>query len=129
MGEEHDPDGQDEGEAADAEPKTPQAAKGEFFAALSHLKNAAEILVGAADPAVRKAASQAEKALEKVGREAEPMARQLGAELGKMTRSLVDVLEGRPRKGDAPAGDDDEESDIERLEREAERDDRDKKKP
>lgn len=117
MAEEHDE--RDESGDETADEKTPQAAKGEFLAALGHLKNAAEILVGAADPAVRKAATQAERALEKVGREAEPMARQLGAELGKMTRSLVDVLEGRPARGsDAPPQG--EESDIERLEREAE---------
>ncbi|MDQ3033531.1 MAG: hypothetical protein M3Y87_14020 [Myxococcota bacterium] len=130
MADEQDRDEHDEQGGAATGEKTPQAAKGEFLAALGHLKNAAELLVGAADPAVRKAATQAEKALEKVGREAEPMARQLGAELGKMTRSLVDVLEGKPR-GDAAASAD--ESDIERLEREAasseaQREDDDEKK-
>lgn len=121
MADDHDDDerthGEDEGAGEERGGKSPQAAKGEFLAALGHLKNAAEILVGAADPAVRKAATQAEKTLEKIGREAEPMARQLGAELGKMTRSLVDVLEGRPGAKD---GEDDgaPESDIERLERE-----------
>lgn len=124
MADEHDRDGQDEQESADPGEKSPQAAKSEFLAALGHLKNAADILVGAADPAVRKAASQAEKALEKVGREAEPMARQLGAELGKMTRSLVDVLEGKPRSDASPPED---ESDIERLEREAQREDDEKR--
>ncbi len=99
----------------------PTAAKSELVAALGHLKNAAELLIGAADPAVRKAATQAEKALEKVGREAEPMARQLSTELGKMTRSLIDVFEGRghARKSEPPS----QESDIERLEREASRSD------
>lgn len=101
-------------------PPRPSDAKAELFAALGHMKKAAELLVAAADPAVRKAATEAEKALEKVGKEAEPMARQLGAELGKMTRGLVDALEGRSRTGGEAS---DEQSEVERLEREAEGDD------
>lgn len=103
-------------------------AKGELFAALGHLKNAAQILASAADPAVRKAASEAEKVLQKVGAEAEPMAQKVGAELGKMAGSIVSAIEGagKGRKSEpAPAG---EESEVERLEREAEDDAPPKKK-
>ncbi|AKF06481.1 hypothetical protein [Sandaracinus amylolyticus] len=116
----------DEGRDESEKGPSPADAKNELFAALGHMKKAAELLVAAADPAVRKAATEAEKALEKVGKEAEPMARQLGAELGKMTRGLVDALEGRRGKSETPQQSDDE-SEVERLEREAERDDEKKR--
>ena len=109
--------GNHDDDETEAKGEGPKAAKNELFAALGHLKNAAEILVAAADPAVRKAASEAEKALQKVGEEAEPVAQKLGQELGKMTRSLVDVLEGKKKAGETAQAQD--ESEIERLEREA----------
>ncbi|UJR80904.1 hypothetical protein [Sandaracinus amylolyticus] len=121
------PRDEDEGQDESNKAPSPADAKNELFAALGHMKKAAELLVAAADPAVRKAATEAEKALEKVGKEAEPMARQLGAELGKMTRGIVDALEGRRSKSDAPQQSDDDESEVERLEREAERDDEKKR--
>jgi hypothetical protein len=102
----------------DHDENKPGDAKNELALALSHLKNAAGLLVGAADPAVRKAASEAERMLTKVGAEAEPMAQKLGAELGKMTRSIVEAIEGK-KPGEAEEKD---ESEVERLEREADAD-------
>jgi predicted trehalose synthase len=112
----------DDDHGGEEDRSTPQAAKSELFAALAHLKNAAEILVAAADPAVRKVASEAEKALHKASADVEPVAQKLGHELGKMTRSLVDVLEGkRGARDETSSGEktSSEESEIERLEREA----------
>ena len=100
--------------------KTAAEAKNELFAALGHLKNAAELLVGAADPAVRKAATEAEKVLQKVGAEAEPVANKLGHELGKMAGTIAAALEGKGRKSEPAPGA--PESEVERLEREAETD-------
>jgi hypothetical protein len=70
-------------------------AKSELLAALGHLKNAAQILFGAADPAVRKAAAEVERMLHRIGSEAEPIAQKLSAELSNMTRSIVEAIEGK----------------------------------
>lgn len=104
--------------------KSAGEARSELFAALGHLKNAAEILVSAADPAVRKAAAEAEKVLHKVGAEAEPMAQKVGAELGKMAGTIVSAIEGAGKglKNEAAKAAREDESELERLEREAEDD-------
>lgn len=106
---------EDDQDGGERPKKSTSEAKSELFAALGHLRNAAELLVGAADPAVRKAATEAEKMLQKVGAEAEPMAQKLGAELGKMAGTIVGAIEGagKGRKSEPPPA----ESEVERLER------------
>ncbi len=128
------PDDTTEDAVAGAPPA--RAAKSELFAALGHLRNAAKLLVDAADPAVRAVASEAEKSLAKIGAEAgdalkqvgqeagdawkqigdeaEPVAKRVGDELAKLTRSVVGAVDGVARRGAAKpepsedAGDDDE---------------------
>lgn len=88
--------------------------KDELTAALHHLRSAADLLARRIDPAVRKAASDAEKALERVATETEktageiqaaakPLASKIGLELGKLADEIkksVSQLE-KPASGTA----------------------------
>ena len=81
-------------------PKTDTASpKDELSAALAHLKSAADLIARRIDPAVRKAASDAERAIERVATESErtaneigaaakPFASKVGAELGKLADEI-----------------------------------------
>jgi hypothetical protein len=71
----------------------------ELAAALAHLKSAAGLLARRIDPAVRKAAQDAERAVERVASETErtaneigaaakPFASKVGAELGKLADEI-----------------------------------------
>ncbi len=90
--------------------------KDELHAALAHLRSAADLLARRIDPAVRKAAGDAEKAMERVASETErtaneiqaaakPFASKVGAELGKLAdeikRSVAQLEHGGAAKGDA----------------------------
>jgi len=103
--------------------------KDELTAALAHLKSAADLIARRIDPAVRKAASDAERAMERVASETErtaneiqaaakPFASKVGAELGKLadeikksvaqleTASHKDADEGAKTEKKAPDPDD-----------------------
>ncbi len=96
---------------ADASPKD------ELAAALSHLRSAADLIARRIDPAVRKAASDAERAMERmasetertaneIGAAAKPFASKVGAELGKLADEIkksVAHLEAASASKDAPA--------------------------
>ncbi len=71
----------------------------ELAAAFSHLKSAADLFAKRLDPAVRRAAGEAERALEKVANETEraaselqtaakPLAAKVGGEIGKLADGL-----------------------------------------
>ena len=73
--------------------------KDELAAALAHLRSAAELIGRRIDPAVRKAAQDAEKAMERmasetertaneIGAAAKPFASKVGAELGKLADEI-----------------------------------------
>lgn len=114
-------------DAPKSEPPKSDAAKGEepspkdeLQAALGHLRSAADLLARRIDPAVRKAASDAEKAMERVASETEktaheiqeaakPFASKLGLELGRLADEIkksVSQLEsaGAPKKADEADG-------------------------
>lgn len=94
-------------ESVDA-PKRPED---ELAAAFSHLKSAADLFAKKLDPAVRRAAGEAEKALEKVanGTEraaadlqtaAKPFAAKVGGEIGKFADGLRKAVQGLEKSGD-----------------------------
>jgi hypothetical protein len=92
--------------------------KDELTAALAHLRSAADLIAKRIDPAVRKAATDAERAMERVASETErtaneigaaakPFASKVGAELGKLADEIkksVAQLEHAGAK-DAPTAD------------------------
>lgn len=86
-------------ETATSEGAHEASPKDELTAALHHLRSAADLLAKRIDPAVRKAASDAEKALERVASETEktageiqaaakPLASKIGLELGKLADEI-----------------------------------------
>lgn len=102
-------------DAADPSPKD------ELAAALSHLRSAADLLARRIDPAVRKAAQDAERAVERVASETErtaneigaaakPFASKVGAELGKLADEIKKSVAHLESAGaaKAPAADGDE---------------------
>ncbi len=96
--------------------------KDELTAALAHLRSAADLIAKRIDPAVRKAATDAERAMERVASETErtaneigaaakPFASKVGAELGKLADEIkksVAQLEhaGAPTADKTPDPDD-----------------------
>lgn len=103
----------DESAKDETETKRPEE---ELAAAFSHLKSAADLFAKKLDPAVRRAAGEAEKALEKVANETEraaaeiqtaakPLAAKVGGELGKLAEGLRKAVQGLEKAGedDAPA--------------------------
>ncbi len=107
----------DDETATSASPHEPTP-KDELTAALHHLRSAADLLAKRIDPAVRKAASDAEKALERVASETEktageiqaaakPLASKIGLELGKLADEIkksVSQLEKPAVAGSEPSG-------------------------
>ncbi len=98
-------------EEAEDEGQRPQD---ELAAAFSHLKSAADLFAKKLDPAVRRAAGEAEKALEKVASETEraaheigtaakPLAAKVGGELGKFADGFRKAVAGLEKADDAPA--------------------------
>jgi hypothetical protein len=85
---------------SDDDSKTNEATpKDELAAALAHLRSAADLIAKRIDPAVRKAATDAERAMERVASETErtaseiqaaakPFASKVGAELGKLADEI-----------------------------------------
>ena len=115
------PESDEEGPTAEHPTTTAtKNAAGELFAALGHLRAAANILVDrvATDPGlrtaaakaeetVRRAAGEAEKALAQMGAQAEPVAHRVADELGRAAKQVIDTtkhvvhdiettLEGKP---------------------------------
>jgi hypothetical protein len=99
--------------------------KDELAAALSHLKSAADLIAKRIDPAVRKAAADAEKALERaasetertaseLGAAAKPFASKVGAELGRLAdeikKSVAHLEHATETKKDAKKDPDDPKS-------------------
>lgn len=115
-------------ERDDERPSEPESTPAEEVrAALGHLRQAAGLIFRAADPAVRKAAGEAERAIQRAAAEAEPMARQASTELNRFARGISQAIEDVVRRVEGPGQDDrapaDEEDlgEVERLEREANR--------
>jgi hypothetical protein len=90
--------------------------KDELTAALGHLRSAADLIAKRIDPAVRKAASDAEKAVERVASETEktaseigaaakPFASKIGLELGRLADQIKkSVADLEKEMGVAPKG-------------------------
>jgi len=94
----------------DDEKDEKESVREEFFEALDHFKNAANILFDRAtkDPAVRSATKEAEKVVKKVGDAAEPLAKQLTGELSKLTKNVLEAVEGKRKSESAPPKDDED---------------------
>jgi hypothetical protein len=92
--------------------------KDELTAALAHLRSAADLIARRIDPAVRKAAADAEKAIERaasetertaseIGAAAKPFATKVGTELGRLADEIkksVAHLEQAAQPKEKPAG-------------------------